>query len=91
MKKLEQGSLSEMEKLAIQKRNELGLKDTIGSFIAGYETANESKYVEREKLKFAIEQLKEIKIAISDKNPFTLYSISNKIIELEQQLKELEK
>lgn len=46
---------------------------------------------EKQKLEFAIEQLKKIKIAVSDKNPFTVYNIGHQIQELEQKLQELEK
>ena len=55
------------------------------AFIAGAR----SKYVEKQKLEFAIEQLKKIKIAISDKNPFTLYNIKHQIEELQKQLEQL--
>ena len=54
-------------------------------FIAGAT----SKWVEKQKLEFAIEQLKKIKIAVSDKNPFTVYNIAHQIQELEQKLSEL--
>lgn len=54
-------------------------------FIAGAT----SKYVEKQKLEFAIEQLRKIKIAVSDKNPFTVYNIAHQIQELEQKLSKL--
>ena len=57
----------------------------IHCFIAGAT----SKYVEKQKLEFAIEQLRKIKIAVSDKNPFTVYNIAHQIQELEQKLSEL--
>ena len=51
-------------------------------------------YVEKERLKFAIEQLKNMKYEIQevllDKAPFTLYKISDSISELQIQLKQLE-
>jgi hypothetical protein len=55
-------------------------------FIAG---AN-SKHVQAKVLQAQIDVLKNIKIAISDKNPFTLYNVAHKIHELQQQLKQLE-
>lgn len=57
----------------------------IHCFIAGAT----SKYVEKQKLEFAIEQLRKIKIAVSDKNPFTVYNIAHQIQELEQKLSKL--
>jgi len=39
-----QQTLEEVEKLAIQKRNELGLKGTIDGFIAGYQQAEKHLY-----------------------------------------------
>ena len=47
------------------------------------------QYVEKQKLEFAIEQLRKIKIAVSDKNPFTVYNIAHQIQELEQKLSKL--
>lgn len=43
-----QEGLSKLEKLAIQKRRELGLKGTIDGFIAGYKLAQERSYTEEE-------------------------------------------
>lgn len=57
----------------------------IHCFIAGAT----SKYIEKQKLEFAIEQLRKIKIAVSDKNPFTVYNIAHQIQELEQKLSKL--
>ncbi len=51
---------------------------------------NRSKYVQSEKIKAQIEVLKQIKIAVSDKNPFTYYNIGTQVLELEKQLNELE-
>lgn len=45
--------------------------------------------IEKQKLEFAIEQLRKIKIAVSDKNPFTVYNIAHQIQELEQKLSKL--
>jgi hypothetical protein len=56
------------------------------AFIAG---AN-SKHVQAKVLQAQIDVLKNIKIAISDKNPFTLYNVAHIIHELQQQLKQLE-
>jgi hypothetical protein len=49
-----------------------------------------SKHVQAKVLQAQIDVLKNIKIAISDKNPFTLYNVAHKIHELQQQLKQLE-
>lgn len=55
-------------------------------FIAGHNSkATQAKVIQRQ-----IDVLTDIKIAVSDKNPFTLYNIANKIQELKQQLKQLE-
>lgn len=54
-------------------------------FIAGAT----SKYVEKQKLKFAIEQIKSISLGLSDGNTVTVYNLSQKIKELEQKLSEL--
>lgn len=43
-----QEGLSELEKLAIRKRKELGLRGTIDGFIAGYEIAKQQMYSEKD-------------------------------------------
>lgn len=54
-------------------------------FIAGAT----SKYVERQKLEFAIKELKSISLGFSDANTVTVYNLSQKIKELEQKLSKL--
>lgn len=46
--KAKQKGLSELEKLAIQKRTELGLRGTIDGFIAGAKWQQEQMYSEEE-------------------------------------------
>lgn len=65
----------------------------IHCFIAGATSDAAKQYwykqFEKQKLEFAIEQLRKIKIAVSNKNPFTVYNIAHQIQELEQKLSEL--
>lgn len=48
-----------------------------------------SKFVERQKLEFAIKQLKSISLGLSDANTVTAYNLLQKIKELEQRLSDL--
>jgi hypothetical protein len=50
-----------------------------------------SKYVEKQKLEFAIQQLKSVSLGLSDANTVTVYNLLQKIKELEQQLKQYDK
>lgn len=46
-----------------------------------------SEWVEKQKLEFAIQQLKSVSLGLSDANTVTVYNLLQKIKELEQQLK----